>query len=266
MSDLEDTGFDDVLAGGAVWTEPDTSNVTGPNAITIEPAPAVPLSPHVCKSSSGDRCDTCFGPVPASDAPEKIQAPLTAEAIEATKILVTLPPLSYADLAILAREVAMDIRVRNEVLSGFNLNETQYEYLETHNEFYKHALKTACVEWHSPLSSQERVRLVASTILEETLPRLGARMHNDREQLPGVVEAAKLFAKMAGVGERDTGAAPAGERFVINIDLGGNKKIVVGAEAPKAIAAGIDTSGAQGGVWPTQFELPEVQPDPEGKS
>ena len=227
-----DTGFEDVLAGSAVYEHEENS---APDLITIVTAP--PRVPHVCvNAAGGDRCDICFGPVtvtvipePAAPAPpEPLPAPgLTDAGVQAAKALVHLPPLSYPDLAKLAREIAMDIKERSSVLREFNLNDTQYEFLETHNEFYGAALKAACKDWHAPLSTTERIKVEAAAILEDSLLGLGARMQNKSEGLPGVIEAAKLFAKVAGVGEREVGGLPPGERFVINIDLGGDQKITV---------------------------------------
>jgi hypothetical protein len=57
-------------------------------------------------------------------------------------------------------------------------------------------------------------------------------MQNKGEGLPGVVEAAKLFAKVAGAGEQKSGGGAPGERFTINIDLGGDQRITVASSPP----------------------------------
>lgn len=233
-----------------------------PPAPEIVVGPAPPPQPHVCANASGGTaCDVCFGPVtatvtsssddeitppnlitppPQPDAlPEKTGSGLTEAGVQAAKVLVHLPPLTAPELAKLARELAMDVKERASVLREYNLSETQYEFLEANNEFFKAALHAACVEWHAPLSTQERIKVEAAAILEDSLPGLGARMQNKGEGLPGVVEAAKLFAKVAGVGEREAGAPNLGERFTINIDLGGDQRIVVStAQAPPQVADG----------------------------
>lgn len=226
MADEEvDTGFDAVYAGEK-WEEPPFQQpvpetlppveiVTA--AVTDHPAPAAPRPPP--------------DPEPGISAPG-----LTDDGKQAAKALVQLPDIPYTALAQLARDIAMDIKERHVVLKDFNLTQAQYDYLEANNEFFISALKAACIEWHAPLSTQERIKLSAAAILEDSLPGLGSRMQNTREQLPGVIEAAKLFAKVAGVGERDAGAATPGERFTINIDLGGDQKVVVSSgPAPDAI-------------------------------
>ncbi len=212
--DTIDTGFGAVLAG-EVYTHPDLPSES------VQPAPDA-------------------NPPPEPDITAAVTEPgLTPAGVQAAKTLVNLPTLDWPALSKLAREIAMDIKERHAVLAAFTLTETQYEFLEANNEFYKAALASACKEWHAPLTTQERLKVEAAAILEDSLPGLGARMQNKAEGLPGVIEAAKLFAKVAGVGERESGNATPGERFTINIDLGGdNKFAVTTSPAPPQIAQG----------------------------
>lgn len=250
MSETVDTGFEDVIAGER-WEEPAP-------AVTVHPYPGD--GKHTCVGA-GERCDICFGPlvtatvIPEPEPPAPSPLPstgLTAAGVQAAKALVALPSLDAPSLAKLAREMAMDIKERHVVLKDYGLNDTQYEFLEANNEFYRAALQAACTEWHAPLSTSERIKVEAAAILEDALPGLGARMQNKAEGLPGVIEAAKLFAKVAGVGERDAAGAAPGERFTINIDLGGDQKIVVASTpAPQASAGAAGRS--------TIFDDPPVQ-------
>ncbi len=139
--------------------------------------------------------------------------------------LVALPALTPTELAKLAREVAMNIKEVPAILEHYKLTQEQYDHLKTHNEFFKQALHVTTIEWNSALTTPERIKLEAASILEEVLPRLGGRMANQAEGLPGVVEAAKLFAKIAGVGEREGADRAPGERFTISINLGGDDKL-----------------------------------------
>jgi hypothetical protein len=185
-------------------------------------------SEHVCANATGGTtCDRCFAPLTVAVTPPG----LTPAGVQAAKALVKLPAsLDYPTLAKLAREIAMDIKERHIILKEFGLNDTQYDFLEENNEFYKHALKSACIEWHAPLSTADRIKVAAQAILEDSLPTIGARMQNKGEGLPGVVEAAKFFGKIADVGERGAGPSSPGERFSINIDLGGDKSLGVVVE------------------------------------
>jgi hypothetical protein len=186
-------------------------------------------------------------PAPA-DLP--ISQGLTPAGVQAAKALVRLPDLDWPSLAKLAREMAMDIKERHTILKEFKLSDAQYDFLEAHNDFYRQAFAAACKEWHAPLTTQERIKVEAAAILEDSLLVLGARMQNKGEGLPGVVEAAKLFAKIASVGERESGPSSPGERFTINIDLGGDKSLTVQATAPSPR----DEGRAQMGAIPQDFE------------
>lgn len=226
MSETIDTGFDDVIAG-EVWVEPSAPGVETPLA-PLPTAQEVPEAPAADATNSGTVPET------------ELTVAVSPAQIQAMKTLLQVPDLSPPQLAELARDVAMDIKERHVVLAKFKLKNQHYEFLETYNEFYKNALHAACIDWHAPLSTQERIKIEAAAILEDSLIGLGVRMQNKGEGLPGVVEVAKLFAKVAGVGERETGGGAPGERFVINIDLGGDQKtsISVTPVAPQITDAG----------------------------
>jgi hypothetical protein len=198
LTDDVDTGFDDVLAGGAVWEAPVEVLAASPS-VAAEQAPIT---------------------VAVTEDPG-----LSPEAIQATKSLIQLPVLTPSELAHLARDFAMDVKEHHVILKNHNLTAAQYDFLLAHSVFYKQAYHAACIEWHAPLNTQDRIKVEAAAILEDSLLGLGARMQNKVEGLPGVIEAAKLFAKISGVGEREAGNSPPGERFVINIDLGGGKTL-----------------------------------------
>jgi hypothetical protein len=264
MDEEVDTGFDAVLAGEK-WEEtpsvvPNVGNTEPVADVLEQAAPAVASSlpegesePSVMPAYPGGGAVTAT----VTEAPG-----LTEAGKQAAKSLVQLPPLDYTQLAKLAREIAMDIKERHIVLQEFNLNDTQYDFLVEHNDFYKQALQAASLEWHAPLSTQERIKLEAAAILEDAMPGLGARLQNTREQLPGVVEAAKLFAKIAGVGERETGAGAPGERFVINIDLGGGKTASISTGPAPQEAAQLPVRSAFADETGAESDGPALQPVP----
>lgn len=238
MSDPIDTGFGDVLAG-EVYTHPDPSSVAEQITVTVNPEPppcvntTVPAAaPSLPSAASLNASSPSTSPTPATTvlaAPAaKSASALSPAGVQATKALIALPALTWPELSKLAMDVAMNIKQTHVILAEHKLTQTQYDFLEANNEFYRNALTEACRQWHAPLSTQERIKVEAAAILEDSLLGLGARMQNRAEGLPGVIEAAKLFAKVAGVGEPQGGAISSSERFVINIDLGGDQKISIG--------------------------------------
>lgn len=145
----------------------------------------------------------------------------------------SLPGLDQHQMAKLAREVAMDIQDLDVVLKDYNLTPAQFESLQK-NIFFKRVLDTAIIEWNSALSTNQRIKIEAAAILEDSLHRIGARMIKEDENLPAVVEAAKVFAKLAEIGESNRAGA-AGEKFTININLGADQQIRIEKDVtPKA--------------------------------
>lgn len=131
----------------------------------------------------------------------------------------TLPPgLDIHHVAALVRDLAMNMYDVDVILKKHGLTAEQHKTLEA-NEFFQRALQSATMEWNSPQSTAKRLAMEAAIALEVSLPDIAARMRKTDEPLSGVIEAAKLFAKMAGVGEEKTPNAP-GEKFTININLG----------------------------------------------
>lgn len=122
------------------------------------------------------------------------------------------------NLAALAREIVMSIREIPDILATFKLTPAQYERVKSLPYFQK-ALDTLSIEWNSALSTAQRIKVGAAAILENGMPNLGARMTNPSEPYTAQIEAGKLFAKLAGVGEPATGSG-GGERFTISINLG----------------------------------------------
>lgn len=159
---------------------------------------------------------------------------------------VPLPKMDPAFLAKLAHAVARDQRDLSIILTEHGLSQEQYNYLKT-NHFYARCLETAIIEWNSDLSVQDRLRIEAAMYLEQGMPVLGARMLSEREELKDAVETAKMFAKVAGIGEGESKGAP-GEKFTISIDLGGDKSLRIekNITPPSAGALPSNTEGEGG--------------------
>jgi hypothetical protein len=161
-----------------------------------------------------------------------------AKKIKALPVPVELPPVpanitfvineslsvTPVRLAMLANEIAMDMKELPDVLKLYKLSETDYEKV-CKIPFYKNALETATIEWQSPLGTHARIRIESAAILEEALPGLSARMKSRDEAFPAAIEAGKLFAKIAGLGEPEKAGASSGEKFTIEINLGEDKKL-----------------------------------------
>lgn len=183
---------------------------------------------------------TVTEPEPAVQVPAVVQPQVPAEPM----------PQGWTihRVAALVRDLAMNMYETPFVLQKHSLTPGQYETL-CGNDFFKKALEAATIEWNSPLSTPKRLAMEAAIALEDALPDVAVRLRNNKEPLPGVVELAKLFAKMAGVGEQANAANTPQERFKITINLGADIMQVEKSRVPISIQSQSEGSGT---LLPTQ--------------
>lgn len=132
------------------------------------------------------------------------------------------PKLDSQQLVKLAVELANATFNPADILKAFKVTDDQFKHYIKPNEFFCRAYDAAVIEWNSANSTAKRIKVRSAAALEGSLPTLVARMVDAKESLPAVVETAKLFAKLAGVGEEKQTAA-SGEKFTININIGSKK-------------------------------------------
>jgi hypothetical protein len=138
--------------------------------------------------------------------------------------VASLPDLTPAQLAKLAREVVMEIREIKDILPQFGVTPAQYARLAEHPT-YKRILDAISIDWNCATNTESRIKISAAAILEENLPVLGARMGSDSEPLREAIEAGKLFSRLAGLSSDQEGRGGSDGKFVINIDLGADAKL-----------------------------------------
>lgn len=136
---------------------------------------------------------------------------------------VQLPDLSPSDLAVIAREIVLDVRELPDILKRFKLSKAQYQRL-SENPHFKNALTSIAIDWNSATNTETRIKLNAAAILEVALPVLGGKVVAEKEPLREQVEGMKLLTRIAGIGA-DSAQGGGGEKFVINIDLGDDKQL-----------------------------------------
>jgi hypothetical protein len=129
--------------------------------------------------------------------------------------------LDLPQLGRLAREMAVDLRDKTDILRDYNLSETDYDNL-LKLPTYARLLAALVKEWNSSFSTQDRIKFKSALAFEEGLETLATRMANPNEPLSGAVETGKLLARIGGIGEGAEGGAK-GEKFTINISLGDRK-------------------------------------------
>ncbi|MDE2106573.1 MAG: hypothetical protein KGL39_55675 [Patescibacteria group bacterium] len=169
---------------------------------------------------------------------------LTQEAVQAAKLLVGLPDdLTPVMLAQLAREIAQDLGNFHNLISKYNLTQAQYDFLFTYNDFFKHTLQDQIKTWQGVERTEDRLRLQALAALEEQMPAIASRMGKQSEKLEAVVEAAKFFANLGRVDTQAGRPLATGERFTINIDLGADARLTIGAAGSQEARAHASGTG-----------------------
>ena len=148
-----------------------------------------------------------------------VNQPAAEPVVPVTYPVVLPQQLTAQTLAKLARELVQAIRDPLKVYAEYGLTEERFNTEIKANDFFRRAFKSYTIEWNSADSTAARLRLQSQAIMEENLPGFGARMADAKENLPAVVQAATLIAKMGGVGEDKQQVHP-GERFTITINLG----------------------------------------------
>jgi hypothetical protein len=124
----------------------------------------------------------------------------------------------------LAREIAMDIRPLEEILDSLGIGTARYDEIQTSPTFQRY-LRSAVEEWSSATNAAERVKLKSLTMVEQALPEFYARMHDQKESLAAKTELLKAIARFANVGNAAAGVAGSGEKLVVNINLGADRKL-----------------------------------------
>lgn len=137
---------------------------------------------------------------------------------------VTLPGNIDIPAAVrLAHDLAVDLYDRDVILKKHGVTDEQCRALEA-NTHFKALLEKAIRDWFAPSNIRDRLALEAAIGLEAAMPAMVGRMTNALEPLPGVVQAAKVLADIAGAGGQRQQAS-AGEKFTITINLGSDKQV-----------------------------------------
>lgn len=175
------------------------------------------------------------------------------------------PPFTLPELGKLAREMATDIRNKADILADYNLDDAAYDTLCQWAPYAK-LLAAFVKEWNSVTSVQDRIKFQSAYALEDQLPALAARLGDSKEPLSGAVETGKLLAKLAGVGEGALGGSK-GEKFTINISLGGNKLTFENETRPiQSLSEGKGTLLQMDAISEESAEQPALCSVPEGAS
>lgn len=140
--------------------------------------------------------------------------------------LAVLSGSDHVTLLKLAREIAMDIRPVEEILTAHSISGSRWEAINASPHFQA-LLKSEVENWQSATNTAERVKLKSLAFVEESLPEFYARAHDRREPLSARVEVLKTVAKFAGVGNTMVDGAAVGEKLMVTINLGSDHSLKI---------------------------------------
>ena len=168
---------------------------------------------------------------------EEREAELVAELIDAEPPgrdvpVPTKPDLTPNQLAAMARDIATNVYEIEDIVKKYNITTAQFAAHIHPNGFFKNLLQSYAAEWESIKSTDKRLKFQAAAALEESLPTLAHRMGSKGEDFADAIGAAKLFAQLAGAGEKHGDAVSGGERFSIQINIGDRTVAIASDQQP----------------------------------
>lgn len=139
--------------------------------------------------------------------------------------LMTLTGYDHVTYLKLAREIAMDMRPLDDILSANGIEQPRWDDIRNAPSFQK-LLQSEIEAWESATNTPERVRLKSMAFVEEALPEFFARAHDPKEPLSSKIEVLKTVSKFAGMGGPAEGVA-AGEKLTVTINLGADHSLKI---------------------------------------
>jgi len=132
--------------------------------------------------------------------------------------------------AVLAMELASGLTPPSEIFSRHGFTDAEAKAMLM-NPAFQRMLKEAKANWDSPMNAEERIRLKAKLALEELLIPHFQMAQNPDVPPPARTEALKTFERLSGMVSKEGAASggQGGERFVVNINLGEDKRITFDA-------------------------------------
>ena len=118
----------------------------------------------------------------------------------------------------LAAELAMQLAPTADILDRYGISVDDLKFKLSNTQFrqmYQETKRT----WESGLSSEERIKLKARMLVEDSLLRVFALIHSEDTPSTARIEAFKQLTKVAGVDQQQK-TGDAGNRVSITLNIG----------------------------------------------
>lgn len=156
----------------------------------------------------------------------------------------TLVPLDDTEVAVeldhlnahVAMELAAGLSTPAEIRTRYGINEAQWDRLKK-SPIFRKMLADAVMKVRGDHNAGARIQLKADIVLEDAIPAYDRMIHDKEIPAAARIEAGKLLRDLAGrSGKGGDTTGPVGGGFVLNINLGGDKSVVIdGTTIPKAV-------------------------------
>lgn len=137
------------------------------------------------------------------------------------------------DLAMLAREIAMDLFDVGQILELHRLTDDEWRRIQETPKFQQ-MLAEMLAEWNSAASTRDRVRLKAATGLESVLEVYIRNIGDETIPLTQRTEAGKFLARLGELDGQHAGMSGGGGQLLIQLNIG---DVVRKAEVTRTIEA-----------------------------
>lgn len=157
---------------------------------------------------------------------------MNARVLPKTSSQVALPgaeaSLDLSSLnAHIATELAAGLSDAAAIRERYGISVEQWEILKKSTVF-RRMLGDAVQKLRGDMNAGARIQMKADIVIEDAIPAYDDMIHSKDTPPQAKIDAGKLLAQLAGrTAKAGEGAAPAGGGFTLNINLGGNEKLVI---------------------------------------
>ena len=131
---------------------------------------------------------------------------------------------THANLAKLAREIAMDVEDVDTILSVNQIDDDTWSRIQANPQFQS-MLSNMVIEWNSASNARARIRVKAQTAIEALIDLLVREVASGEAPLTQKVDAIRQLARLGELEGKEFGGGQAGDRVSIVINMGPSETI-----------------------------------------
>ena len=163
-----------------------------------------------------------------------MNASVVVNMMDAVKEIGALTQHEYQEKIMrkLAHEIATDILPLKTILKTYGISEKQFTELSNHSGFQRY-LREAVESWNSADNTAGRTKLKISSGIEDSLPMMFMKLHDENWPASARVELLKTLLRAAGMAQPEGESTGGGDKVQININLSrAQEPVVIEHEMP----------------------------------